>query len=158
MNRTRTARAAIVTAAAGLALVGCTRGTAPRTTIGAETTLPALASDTTGLSPATGRSLDGHDRSHWATHRVDVGPDGSRAWFWRTHMRARHGGEHPTALTSLNATSDYTARDLIGGHVRAAGEGIFLPFRSGRVILTEEADELATPYQRYRAGAWRTEE
>jgi hypothetical protein len=73
-------------------------------------------------------------------------------------MRARHAGEHPTALTALEATSDSTARDLIGVPIREAGDGLLLPFRGIGVILTDEADEKASPYQRYRAGAWRTSE
>ena len=53
-------------------------------------------------------------------------------------MRARHGGEHPTALSALDATSDHTAGDLLGVAARGVGDGFFLPFRGVGVILTDE--------------------
>jgi len=152
MNRTNS-----VMIVASLAFaVGCTQGTNPRTTIGQHQSLPALTGSTAGLSPATGASVAGLDRSHWEMDPIIVAPDGSRAWFWRIHADNRHDGAHPTALTALDTDSDYGIPQILGIPLRdALGEGLLLPHRLTVVLFRCDPPEQASGYERSATGTWR---
>lgn len=155
MKRTLASLAAVLFALAA----GCTQGTSSRTTIGQSETLPALVYGANALRPATGPSLNGLDRSHWDMPRVRVVPDGSRAWFWRVHQKQRHAGDHPTALTALDAEDTYGLVDLVGIPVRdVLGDGLLLPFRGAMAVVCEHPNERAGRYVRHTSGAWRDAE
>ena len=144
----KTTTASLVLVASALA--GCSQGTASRPEIGQTELLPALDRAPRGLAPASGPSVTGADRSHWQTITVTVAPDGSRGWIWPVHAQPRHGGAHPTALSSLETGEGDSIFQLFGAHARDAGGALVAPLR-----LFHRTHEHAGAYERDSFGAWR---
>jgi len=154
MMRTHTVAISLCLSAAAF-FAGCSQGTNSRTTISQAETLPALTAHHRPLQEATSPSLDGLDRSHWEAQAVRVSTDGSRGFFWQQGLRARNGGDHPTAISALELAPEHTAGDIIGGWFATTGDGILLPFRSAHALQTNHPGEHADSYQRYRLASWR---